>query len=220
MANKYLALTSEIFDISKVDITGRPTITSDGEVSNIGSTSYIRIPFQPLGQNFEIITPQYNVASISNQYLMDIISPIADDLATTNFYAQLTNKGTFSFRRPYSSSGYNSISTSYTARIGNSYGFKITQKVIQEGSYDFNIYVSENNSEWVNIYSNIFATALYLDNANEIVFGVLSGVLLPFLGSINLKPFKIYVDSKLICTLTKATYLIERRNENYYILRR
>lgn len=218
MANKYLALKGEIFDINKVDITGSPTITSDGEVSNISSIAYITIPFQPLGQNFEIITPQYNVTSISGtQTLMDITDT---DGTSTNFNAQLKSNGTFSFKRPYSSSGSNSISTSYTVQVGNSYRLKTTQKVIQEGSYDFNIYVSENNGEWVNIYSNIFATALYLDNAAEIVVGVLGGALQPFLGTIDLKPFKIYVNNQIVFQPVKHVYLLERRNESYYILRR
>ena len=211
--NKYLALQKDVFDISKVTVVGSPTISDDGKVSNISSIDYVIIPFQQLGQNFEIITPQYNVTSISGaQTLMDITDT---DMVSTNFYAQLKSNGTFSFKRPYSSSGSNSISTSYTAQVGNSYRLKITQKVIQEGSYDFNIYVSENNGEWVNIYSNTFTTALYLDNAAEIVFGVLGGALQPFLGTINLKPFKIYADNQLVFQPVKPTYLLERRKEGF-----
>ena len=56
MANKYLALQKDVFDINKVTVVGSPTITSDGVASGFSSGNYIKanISSLDLTDNFKL----------------------------------------------------------------------------------------------------------------------------------------------------------------------
>ena len=209
--NKYLALQKDVLDINKVTVIGSPTITSDGVASGFSKDNYITKTFTSL---------------FNNNYNFEIDSKINYQVSETNpnqvlwyffwIFQCRIGSGKLHFLMPYGSNYVRSQAV--LADYGINTGDDLYVKCISENASSRKLMFSKDGVNW-NTITNTATTDKDLSTYTTCRLGQdPDGAILH--GSIDLKQFKIYVDGQLVFQPVKPTYLLERRNENYYMLRR
>lgn len=177
-------------NVPNYSVVGSPTISSDYVASGFSGSNYLTLPVT--GNDIKPGTTIY-VAFTTNsvsaqQWLIDYTT--LQSLAFEIINSKLR------VRYYYTSSEYglpvgaNNLqnNTTYLARL----------EYYKEGAtYNVDVYLSsDNGTTWVKEISYNSPSALYTTNANMTLGGA-SGTSAPFLGSLDLNSFKIYIDNKL-----------------------
>ena len=197
--DKYYAQEKRVFDINKVTVVGNPTITSDGVASGFSVSDYI--------------DTNYSINTINSQNLnIDISFTTSSDVTTNQYilhsktYAQLSvciRNGQLRF-----GIGTNNawIGDTIIGTVNNNTRYNLNLNFTTSGV----TYTLKTNDT---IITNFVANKTMLGDTQNmnLWLGVTRSSNTPFLGSIDLTAFKIYVDGELVYSPTKAAYALERR---------
>lgn len=199
MVNKYLALQKDVFDIEKVTVVGSPTITSDGIASGFSTSNYL------ISSNSVTINP--------NNFRINFGFTTGSNITTAQMIIR-SNDGQNAFIiglrngkiKLYLQSATTSGSWDIASDILSSNLLTTNTKYNGYLSFNGSVYtLNVNGSDWITVKSSALIRSSF---ALKIGQGMSAE---PFLGSVNMLGIKTYSYNQLICTLTKPTYLIERR---------
>ena len=190
MVNKFLALQKDVFDISKVEVVGSPTITSDGVVSGFSSSDYLKPP----------------ITSITTANSWKI------KLKCTSWSGNISAQRVIVFE-PSSDSNL-VLAPSVNAFSFRIKGTTVNSDVKYTANTEYNVEFGWDGTAYyliVNGVKNQVANTTF--KPFEILsIGWMSNATDQFWkGSIDLTQLEVYVDNKLIYSPTKPTYLLERR---------
>ena len=205
---KFYAQEKQVFDINKVTVVGSPTITSDGVASGFSYSPQagIRIPLS-------INATESIVVEISVVYKSDMAA-CGVYCFNDNTRLSLSNK----IVALWTGSSTNTIpSSTYNTSIDIKDGDLLKTKLILTND-TAQIIVSANNTTFE---TAIKVSTISLDKTLLYIGAGATNGYTPFMSSIDLKSFKIYVDNELVYSPTKPVYSLERRkpkvwNKNNY----
>lgn len=199
---KYKALLGEKFDINKVTVVGNPTITSDGVASGFSGSNYIRVPYRALGQNFKIFTPKFNSSNVSQQQKIVRYSD-------GNIRIEIYNSKIRLFR--YTANNVYDLPVGKTTLQNNTDYYYYVEQTTDDTNYYLKGYISTDNKNWTLDIDKTYTSAMYdyQNNAPIQISG--ADATQPFIGTLGLTQFKIYIDGQLVFQPVKPTYLLERR---------
>lgn len=197
MANKYLALKGEKFDISKVTVVGNPTITSDGVASGFSSENYIKT----ILSNWDLTQHTYDI---------ELYLPNTQGGAS-NFPFEIFGLWlNLDANRP-AVQGWDGSSNPFFTRTTNAFNNGDNVKLKIRYAYnDFRIQMSVNGGEYGGYSQHITNPDKTSNTSTNVLIGSNGGARV-YSGSIDLTQFKIYVDGQLVSQPVKPTYLLERR---------
>lgn len=204
---KLYAFQKDVFDINKVTVVGNPTITSDGVASGLSGSNLIYKDVDLANKSFVIETPVYHYSQTSSadQYIISV--------GTYNnklfLQARILVSGKISIGIQNDTTPIVTDANT-NAVLGNTYQIKFVLNTTKA-----EIYLKTNNNNYELVKSAV-NNSLYTLNNNRLYIGnAYVGASQPFLGSIDLTQFKIYVDNQLVFQPVKPAYLLERRKEGY-----
>ena len=193
---KYKALLGEKFDKSKITVVGSPTITSDGVASGFSSGNYIK-------------------ANISSLDLTDNFKLSFQIITSSDVTTEQSVWGTTCNNQAFVYQIYNGVFRLYYPTGTGQRGIIDFGEV--EANKTYNITLScKNGTLTIQDYNKSFSflgstiTFLYMGS------GRFENTTM-FKGSIDLPSFKVTTNNTTFSP-TKPTYLLERRNGNYYML--
>jgi hypothetical protein len=195
--NKYLAFQKDVFDISKVTVVGSPNITSDGVASGFSTSNYLTIPVTINNETDIVIKGNFTYGTLAGrQWLFTCYNSSA-----SNECIQLVpyDNGALTVRVCIGANKFGSLAwneTEVPRTVGATYNFEIRINGTNASATINGVTKSRN--DFYPFTSTDFRLGSSVNN-------------FPFLGSINLKQFKIYVDGQLVFQPVKPTYLLERR---------
>lgn len=198
--SKYYAQEKRVFDINKLTVVGSPTITSDGVASGFSGGNYIKqnISFQ-------------GVYTLKGEITIGTINEVNIPLGIN------ANNGLLLSLRVYSSNS-RMVLVAKNTNGNNTSLFTPINSIVSGNKYSFEIVVN-GSSLTFKLNNSIVGTMSNFDNIETqfITLGVDRAFTYPFLGSIDLTAFKIYVDGELVYSPTKPTYFLERKKEGFDI---
>lgn len=193
MANKYLALQKDVFDINKITVVGNPSISTDGVASLITGTALYADVSIANATNTVIEFDYVYKKNTSAVQLLWIAYPSQND-HTELYWTYISTDGKVV-----------SNNTLSTKVLTENVKYHFTIKT------DFATY----NETYVDGVLWCRNTSTHTQNVGQIYIANRYDKFRPVVSPFDLKTFKIYVDNQLIYSPTKPTYLLERRKEGY-----
>lgn len=219
MANKYLALQKDVFDISKVTVVGSPTITSDGVASELDNTANILFPIKNedlVGKSWTISGACLPVAGVGSRKVFAFgnnAEPSFGNIA----YNEQYNRVDFQFKTGDTTSSSNIV---YIRIVLD----EIPSKIYFNLSFDRNSKTytlkakSDTSLQWQE--GSYIATTDNPDVYNLSYYSTQSLAIRAWANStgtytwsipVDLKYYSVEIEGKEVYTPTKPTYLLEKR---------
>jgi hypothetical protein len=195
----------ETYDPSLFTIVGSPTITDDGVASGFSESDYIRVPYRPLGQNFKIFIPRFNSSDVSQTQKIVRYSD-------GNFRIEIYQNKIRFYR--YTANNVYDLPRGQTTLQNNTDYYYYVEQTTDGTNYYLKGYISTDNKNWTLDIDKTYTSAMYdyQNNAPIQISG--ADATQPFIGTLDLKQFKITVDGKEVFKNTKHNH----SDFTYYLL--
>ena len=189
-----------VWDKEQFTVLGSPVISDSGVASGFSASNYIRVPYISLSQNFKIFTPKFNSTNVSQQQKIVRYSD-------GNIRIEIYNSKIRLFR--YTANNVYDLPTGKTILQNNTDYYYYVEQTTNGTNYYLKGYISTDGINWALDIDKTFSTAMY-DYSNSAPIQI-SGAdaTQPFLGTLNLKSFKIYTDNNLVFDGGKDRYLYD-----------
>lgn len=187
----------KVWNKGQFTIVGNPSVSEDGVASGFSGSDYIKVPYQALGQNFKIFTPRFNSSDVSQTQKLVRYSD-------GNIRIEIYQNKIRLFR--YSDLNVYDLPTGKTTLQNNTDYYYYVEQTTDGTNYYLKGYISTDNKNWTLDIDKTYTVPMYdrLNSAPIQISGVDANQ--PFIGTLDLKSFKIYTDNTLIFDGGKQTY--------------
>jgi hypothetical protein len=200
------ALVKHIFDKSKIEVVGSPTITDDGIASGFSATNYIKT-----------LSTLDISSSATNNIAIKLDFETAQDVTTNQYILHSVSYAQFSL---FVRDGV--LKSSLGDGSNWTYNFTNIINIESNSKYSIEIEISKTIVEYKIFKNKIYLNTLTYDGTllqnnhdMRFVIGVTLSFNTPFLGSIDLKQFSTKANNNLNYSPTRPITYLERKKKGF-----